>query len=116
MTVLPLPKQSQSLSPEGFNALYHSVRNNPAVAKQIADLIQADPKGALEYAFRLTVNQKIAIENATPADLLHRADALLKQLRSASPGSVTFGFDKPSPTVPGAATENLQFSCSCSIK
>jgi len=115
MTALPLPKQSQSLSPEGFNALYESVRNNPADAKKIADLIEADPKGSLEYAFRLTANQKIAIENTTDANLLARAGALLKQLRSVTPGSVTFSLSKPGSAAPAAVTHGLQYSCSCSV-
>ena len=90
MATAPLPHKSVRLSSVGFNKLYSDVRNDPALAKVIADFIEADPKDALAHVFKLTKRQEAIIGKTSKAQLLKRAEPLLTALRSEEPGDVRF--------------------------
>jgi hypothetical protein len=90
MATPPLPHKSVRLSSVGFNKLYADVRNDPALAKVIADFIEADPKDALAHVFKLTKRQEEIIGRTSKAELLKRAEPLLTALRSETPGDLRF--------------------------
>jgi hypothetical protein len=90
MATAPLPHKSVRLSSVGFNKLYADVRKDPALAKVIADFIEADPKDALAHVFKLTKRQEEIIGKTPKADLLKRAEPLLTALRSEAPGDLRF--------------------------
>jgi hypothetical protein len=90
MATAPLPHKSVRLSSIGFNKLYADVRTDPALAKAIADFIEADPKGALAHVFKLTKRQEEIVGKTPKTDLLKRAKPLLTALRSAAPGDLRF--------------------------
>jgi hypothetical protein len=114
LSTLPLPHGTARLSSAGFKKLYENVRADPALAKVIADEIEADPRGMLERVFRLTKAQQAAIGNASDAELRKRAHALLTELRSGEPKPLQFhpnGEAKPDYD-PG---RNRILSCTCFI-
>jgi hypothetical protein len=90
MATPPLPHKSVRLSSVGFNKLYADVRNDPALAKVIADFIEADPKDALAHVFKLTKRQEEIVGKTPKAELLKRAKPLLTALRSEAPGNLRF--------------------------
>ena len=90
MATQPLPHKSVRLSSVGFNKLYADVRNDPALAKVIADFIEADPKDALAHVFKLTKRQEEIVGKTPKAELLKRAKPLLTALRSEAPGNLRF--------------------------
>jgi hypothetical protein len=90
MSELPLPAQSVRLSSAGFDRLYRLVRDDPQLARVIARQIEEDPRSALHHAFRLTKNQKLAIDNTSDEELRRRASALIRALRSDEPGDLRF--------------------------
>jgi hypothetical protein len=90
MATAPLPHKSVRLSSVGFNKLYADVRNDPALARVIADFIEADPKDALAHVFNLTKRQEEIIGKTPKAQLLKRAEPLLTALRSEAPGDLRF--------------------------
>ena len=95
MSALPLPDKSVRLSRAGFEKLYEILRTNPDTAKRCAAEFEEDPKGVLERVFKLTKKQREAFENASDDDLRQRAQVLLTELRSATPGSVQFHPRRP---------------------
>lgn len=90
MATAPLPHKSVRLSSVGFKKLYTDVRGDPALAKVIADFIEADPKDALAHVFKLTRRQEEIIGKTPKAQLLKRAEPLLAALRSEAPGELRF--------------------------
>lgn len=111
LPTLPLPEHSARLSTAGFKKLYESVRHDPVAARQIADEIEADPRGVLECLFALTKPQKEAIGNTSDAELHRRAKVVVTALRSRAPTSLRFrphGDKKP----PG---KDHILSCTCII-
>ena len=127
MATQPLPHKSVRLSSVGFNKLYADVRKDPALAKVIADFIEADPKDALAHVFKLTKRQEEIIGKAPKADLMKRAKPLLTALRSAAPGDLRFD---PNPErksaakgVTGGPTKSpikggggeFDYTCTCAI-
>jgi hypothetical protein len=90
MSTLPLPAQSVRLSSAGFDRIYRVVRQDPALAKILAQRIEEDPRSALNHVFKLTKNQLFAIANTTDDELRRRAARVVAELRSASPGKLRF--------------------------
>lgn len=90
MPALPLPAQSVRLSSAGFDRLYRLVRDDPQLARVVAREIEEDPRSALHHAFRLTKNQKLAIDNTSDEELRRRASTLIATLRSDEPGMLHF--------------------------
>jgi hypothetical protein len=114
MATLPLPKQSVRLSKVGFNKLHQQVRGDPAAAKVIADLIEADPHAALTHVFKLTSRQQEIIGKTSKKDLLKRAAPLLAALREDEPGDVRFEPD-PERKAGGTGGPEHEFTCTCAF-
>lgn len=113
MPDLPLPAQSVRLSMAGFDRLYRLVRDDPKLAKVIAKEIEEDPRSALHHAFRLTKNQKLAIDNTSDEELRRRASVLIGALRSDEPGDLRFD---PGPRrQPGGGGYGHIATCGCGI-
>ena len=127
MATAPLPHKSVRLSSVGFNKLYADVRKDPALAKVIADFIEADPKDALAHVFKLTKRQEEIIGRTPKADLLKRAKPLLTALRSEAPGNLRFDPHPERKSAAKATTEaptksptkggggDNAYTCTCAI-
>jgi hypothetical protein len=99
MPDLPLPVQSVRLSTAGFDRLYRLVREDRGLARAVARAVEIDPRSALHQAFRLTKNQKLAIDNTSDEELRRRASRLIRALDSDE--GVALRFD-PGPKGPPA--------------
>jgi hypothetical protein len=97
MPDLPLPAQSVRLSTVGFDRLYRLMREDRDLARAVARAVEQDPRSALHQAFRLTKNQKLAIDNTSDEELRRRASTLIRALRSDE--GVALRFD-PGPKLP----------------
>jgi hypothetical protein len=101
MPDLPLPAQSVRLSTAGFDRLYRLMRVDRDLARAVARAVEQDPRSALHQAFRLTKNQKLAIDNTSDEDLRRRASWLIRALDSDERVAVRFypGPRPPSGTI-----------------
>jgi len=86
----PSSPTSARLSTAGFHRLYEGLRNDPAAAKAAADALESNPRAVLHRYFRLTKAQEQAIANTSDDELRRRCREVVTQLRSASPGPLTF--------------------------
>jgi hypothetical protein len=110
MPDLRLPAQFARLSSAGFDRLYRLVREDRDLARAVAKAVEEDPRSALHHAFRLTKNQKLAIENTTDEELRRRASQLIGALRSDEPGALHFD-PGPRPKPGGGRID----TCGCDI-
>ena len=109
MPDLPLPTQSVRLSTAGFDRLYRLVRDDRDLAKTIAKAVEKDPRSALHQMFRLTKNQKLAIDNTSDEELRRRASTLIRALRSDE--HVPLRFDPGLKRPPGGRID----TCGCAL-
>ncbi|QNI32909.1 hypothetical protein H7849_02640 [Alloacidobacterium dinghuense] len=106
-----LPTRTASLDDAGFQKLLKLAQENPALAKEAADELEANPRATLIKLFRLSPSQTAAIANTSDEVLRSRATLLIHRLRSGNFKGITY---EPGPAPPGEIGPDI--SCECHIK
>jgi hypothetical protein len=113
MPEIPLPHKSEPFSEDGFERLYERVRKDRAVARSIADEIEADPKRVLEHAFQLSREQQRLLDHASDHELRRQTEVLLTQLRADEPGPLKLVAATPDRAAGGKPPPRWTWSCPC---
>lgn len=105
-----LPRKTASLDQAGIQKLLGQAAQDRAMATQAAAYLTRDPKGTLDYLFRLSPTQQRAIQATPEDDLRQQMQPVVDQLSSGAVASTTAGAQYD----PGTSTTDLK--CNCVIR